>query len=144
MLTTTTVGSGTYYIQITDANGCTTSEPVNVVQYQQPTLVITDPAASCDLVDLTDAAITNGSSAGTLSYFADAELTTPLTSTTAGSGTYYIQITDANGCSNSAEVEVEIQDCSENINVLSITDPCSCGNPNNVQLIDRFLFNDTL
>lgn len=64
-------------------------------------LIITNPSPVCapSTVDLTAPAITAGSDAGTLSYWADAAATIPLITpnSIAASGTYYIQL-DPGGC----------------------------------------------
>ena len=76
--------------------------PVVVTINALPNLVITDPAAVCspNTVDITAGAVTAGSDAGALTYWTDAGATMPLATPSAvGAGTYYIQLTDANGCS---------------------------------------------
>ncbi|MEM1324795.1 MAG: LamG-like jellyroll fold domain-containing protein [Bacteroidota bacterium] len=109
--TPSTVGAGTYYIELT-ANGCSTSAAVTVTVNATPNLVITDPAAVCspNTVDLTAAAVTAGSDAGTLAYFTDIGLTNAVSTPSAVSaGIYYIELT-ANGCSASAAVNVTVND----------------------------------
>ncbi len=76
---------------------------VNITVNPEPTLTITDPAAVCSpsTVDLTDSAVTSGSDPGTLTYWTDSGATSSLGSPEAvtTSGTYYIKLEDANGCS---------------------------------------------
>ena len=125
--------TGTYYIQLVDANGCLVIQAVNVTINALPNLVITDPAAVCspNTVDLTLPAVTAGSDAGTLTYWTDATATTPLvTPSSVGAGTYYIQLTDANGCSVIQAVNVTINALPN----LVITDPAAVCTPGTVDL----------
>ena len=120
--------TGTYYIQL-DVAGCVSIQPVNVTINALPNLVITDPAAVCSpgTVDITAAAVTAGSDAGTLTYWTDAGATTPLGSpnAVATSGTYYIELTDGNGCSVVMPVVVTINALPN----LVITDPAAVCSP---------------
>jgi surface protein len=90
------------------------SDPVTI---PDPTLIITDPAAveSPNTVDLTDPAVTAGSDAGTFTYFTDVGLTNAIPDETAvGAGTYYILLTDANGCTASGPVTVTVNQPADN------------------------------
>lgn len=93
----------------------------------------------------------------TLAGSGSPSMTTPWTSTTTSvatvddsgvvsgvsAGTSLITYTDSNGCMDT--LTMTVFDCLDGMDVLSITDPCSCSNPNNIGLADgRFLFNDTL
>ena len=122
--------TNTYYIQLDDGN-CTTILPVNVTVNPMPTIVLTDPAAVCDpaLVDLTDPAVTAGSDPGTFTYF-DGMGTAVPTPTAVGSGTYFITLTDGNGCQNAGQVTATINPSP----TLVVTDPASVCEPNTVNL----------
>jgi gliding motility-associated-like protein len=131
--TPATVGTGTYYIQIQDGNGCMSIAAVNTVVNPLPNLVVTDPVAVCapGTVDLTAAAVTAGSDPGTLTYWQDAGATIPeATPGAVGTGTYYIQIQDVNGCTSIAAVNATVT-ASPN---LVITDPAAVCSPGTIDL----------
>jgi gliding motility-associated-like protein len=136
--------SGTYYIQLTDADNCSSIEPVVATINDLPTLTITNPAAVCSpsTVDLTAAAITAGSAAGTLSYWTDATATTALTNASAVdvSGTYYIQLTSADNCSVIEAVVVTINDLPS----LMITPPAAVCSPSTIDLTDPDITDGTV
>ncbi|MFK7935476.1 MAG: LamG-like jellyroll fold domain-containing protein [Saprospiraceae bacterium] len=97
---------------------CTNAAASTVQVDELPTLVITNPAAICPPVtaDLTAAAVTAGSDAGTLAYFTDVALTNAVGDPTQVTiGTYYISLTAANGCVSSRVVTVALENgCSNN------------------------------
>lgn len=76
-----------------------------------PTLIISDPEDVCEneTVDLTNASITAGSDAGTLTYWQDINATIPLVnpSMVAASGTYYIQLSNGD-CASIEPVDIVI------------------------------------
>ena len=92
----------TYTINTIANNGsCTSSQVVTIVVIPQVNLLVTDPAAVCtpNMVNLTQNAITTGSSAGTKTYWTDAAASNSIPDATqVSTGTYYIQLTNAGGC----------------------------------------------
>ncbi|XOV67439.1 MAG: gliding motility-associated C-terminal domain-containing protein [Fluviicola sp.] len=122
--------TNTYYIQLDDGN-CTTIQPVNVTVNPQPTLTLTDPAAVCDpnLVDLTDPSVSAGSDPGALTYF-DGMGNAVATPSTVSSGTYFITLTDANGCQSTGQVTATVNPSP----TLVVTDPAAVCEPNIVDL----------
>lgn len=94
--------SGTYYIKGTSYGLCPVIKPL-VVVVNPIVLKLTVPTLGCNqVIDLTDAAITAGSSKDlTYTYWLDANGFSSLTNPSAVTrgGTYYIRATNKNGCS---------------------------------------------
>ncbi len=117
--TSTTVSgleSGTYNFYVTNAAGCPSPVSANVIINPRPGPVpsvhITNPGPVCSpaTVDLTNPAITAGSTEGlTYSYWLDIIGSIPYnTPATATDGTYYIKGTTPSGCSDIQPVIVEV------------------------------------
>ncbi len=129
--------TGTYYIRAENAGGCFVVEEVNVTIYDEPVLVITDPAPVCEpeTIDLTDAAVTAGSDSDLqFSYWRDGEATLALDypDSVTESGTYYIGATNAVGCFVIKVVNVTIYSKP----LLAITDPDPICEPGYIDLTD--------
>ncbi|MBC7399474.1 MAG: gliding motility-associated C-terminal domain-containing protein [Mucilaginibacter sp.] len=110
---TAVLTAGTYYIKATNATGCITVKPVNVMYNPLPVLVTNAPAAVCypDTIDITAATVTSGSDANlTFTYWADAVASIPVATPNkiTQSGVYYIKATNTNGCEKIAQVIVTI------------------------------------
>ena len=92
--------AGSYWVQITDADGCVSYDSVNVTTYALPTVTLPDDTLLCEgtmiLLDPSvpgwDFVWNTGDSTGLL----------PVTAP----GTYRVTFTDPNGCSNSDQVVV--------------------------------------
>lgn len=115
ILVNNTTGSLNVVYQYTlSANGCSnpSSTQVTVAINAKPILVINNPVPRCTtLINLQEAAVTAGSSAGlTLTYWQDAAATVPFTTPqSADSGVYYIKGTFAgSGCLEIKPVTVVI------------------------------------
>lgn len=107
-----TAGIYTVTYSFTDGT-CSNTTTAAITIHQQPSVVITDPAAVCspNTINLTAAAITTGSTAGlNYTYFTDAAGTATLSNpnAVAAGGTYYIKGTTATGCSDIKPVSVTI------------------------------------
>ncbi|MCB9361682.1 MAG: SprB repeat-containing protein, partial [Flavobacteriales bacterium] len=110
--TISNVSPGTYTVIITDVNLCEVSDTV-VVGSVTTALNITDPAPVCEpnTVDITAASVTTGSTAGsTFTYFTDAVATITYGTPTAATDTVYYIVATANGCTDTAAVNVMVID----------------------------------
>lgn len=122
--------SGTASLILTSTGGNCGSVSSGKTQLVNPNpqVIITDPADVCSpsTVDLTNASITTGSTAGlTYTYWTDAAATTSLlTPTAATAGTYYLLGTLAStGCSDIAAVTVTVNP-TPTAPVVVVTDNC--------------------
>ncbi|WP_162847374.1 PKD domain-containing protein [Sediminibacterium goheungense] len=130
--------AGTYYIRGTNTvTNCAAIQPVLVTINPQASILINTPAAVCapGTVDITAAAITNGSAAGlSYTYFRDAAATTTLANANAvnTSGVYYIKGTPVSGCSAIVPVSVTINP----LPTLVINNPAAVCSPQTINLAD--------
>ena len=93
---------GMVSVEVTNADGCVSSDSVSVVENALPTVDITGDLEFCE-----DVSSTLDAGAG----FADYEWSDNSGDQTLevnASGTYSVVVTDANGCSNQDEVEVQV------------------------------------
>ena len=94
--------TGTYYIKGSNANGCSSIQPVSVTVNLEPVLTVVNPSSVCasSTIDLTAPAVSSNSTFS-LSYFRDASASVQLVSPESVSvaGTYYIKATNVTtGC----------------------------------------------
>jgi hypothetical protein len=99
----TTVGAGTYYIQLrNNATQCVSAlQMVTVTVNAAPVLTVTNPAAVCAPATVNlNTAITSSTAGLTFAFFSDAAGTVAVTNPAAvGAGTFYIRATNtATGC----------------------------------------------
>ncbi|MDF3029407.1 MAG: Ig domain protein group 2 domain protein [Fluviicola sp.] len=122
-ITPTATGTFNYQCTMTSITGCNSTLTSSVTVLPTPQITVTNPPAVCSpaTIDLTSASVvTINSGSGTLGYFSDAVCTIPIASpnAVAVSGTYYIQILNANGCYEVEPVSV-IVNTTPNTNVIT-------------------------
>ncbi len=91
---------GTYTVTVTDANGCPSSSSFTLNAFPPPFVQITGPSDVC-----LGGTATLSAGAGFNSYQWSTGSTSPTTTITQP-GFYFVTVTDANGCSNSAQYTV--------------------------------------
>ena len=96
----TVTSAGTYTVTGTDANGCVNTASVEVTVNTLPTVAISGETVFCE------GGSTTLTASGATTYTWGDETTAELTVTEAG--TYTVTGTDANGCENTASVEVTV------------------------------------
>ena len=108
--TATGLGAGTYFVTVTDSNGCTDQGSVTITE--PPAVVMDNVMATlvgCHGGDDGTATASGSGGTGTLSYQWDATTgnQTGATATGLSAGTYSVTVTDANGCSDVGSVTVD-------------------------------------
>jgi gliding motility-associated-like protein len=129
--------TGTYFIKGTAPGGCFAIEPVNVTILNLPSLIVNAPTAVCapSTIDITSAAITNGSDPGLgLSYWQDLNATIPIANPNAikASGTYYIKAVSKDGCVAIKAADVVVN----SFPILTVKDPAAVCLPSAIDLTD--------
>lgn len=113
--------AGTYFVQITDANGCSLTQSVTITEPASLATNQTVMAATCGLCD---GSITIAPSGGTAPYSVSWNTgSSALSLINLCAGIYSVQITDATGCTNNITIPLN----SQNGPTVSITaTPVSC------------------
>ncbi|MGQ1911477.1 hypothetical protein ACT3CE_17015, partial [Marinifilum sp. RC60d5] len=98
----TVSASGNYSVTITDANGCSASDDVNVTVHPNPTVDLGADQETCAGTTI----ILDAGNAGSNYLWSTGETTQAIT--VSASGNYRVTITDANGCSANDDVNVTV------------------------------------
>ncbi len=96
--TETGLAAGNYTYTVTDANGCTFIDDLDINSPSQITTSVTTTAASCFGVTDGSATVTPGGGAGGYTYDWSDGQTTQTATNLAGGFVYYVFVTDASGC----------------------------------------------
>lgn len=99
------IPAGTYSVTVTDMNGCTAAASVTVTEFQAFQVAVTGAEVVCGESDAGAASVVVTGGTAPFSYLwstgANSESVAGL-----GSGAYAVTVTDANGCSASAEISI--------------------------------------
>ncbi len=127
------LAAGNYTVTVTDANGCTISGEVDVINPPALTLAVDNVVnTQCANETTGSATVTAGGGTGALSIAWSNNQTGP-TATNLLAGTYTAVVTDANGCTTEADATVQSIDTESPVIVTaSVTAPL--GNTGNVTL----------
>ncbi|MEY5041637.1 MAG: hypothetical protein RLZZ414_1185, partial [Bacteroidota bacterium] len=99
----TTTQAGKYKLTVTDANGCKTSDSVNLSIYNLPTMDLGKDTSICKGEKITFKV------AGNYSKYLWSDNTTSSSLTTNQAGKYKLTVTDENGCKTSDSIHLSIQ-----------------------------------
>lgn len=127
---TTGLGNGTYTIYVTDANGCTSTQTVTITQPSAITASASSTNTGCT-TNTGTATVTASGGTGILTYSWAPGGQTSATATGLGAGTYTVFITDANGCTQTANTIVNTAG-GPTASIASSGDPlCNAGSTGN-------------
>ncbi|VVV02359.1 hypothetical protein FVB9532_03658 [Mesonia oceanica] len=104
--------AGTYEVTVTDANNCPAIASVTITE---PTTLLAEASVDTDLscIDATDGSATVTVAGGVAPYtylWDDADAQTTATATGLVAGTYTVTVTDDNGCTTTASVDIVVAD----------------------------------
>lgn len=130
--TASNLSAGSYEVTITDANGCTATNTVQVGVGAPPQVQLTSSQTSCTNVGITTS-ISNGTSPYTYLWSNGATSADLSSGQIASSGTYSVTVTDVNGCTTTGSVgitvppQVQLTTNQTNCNNISITNAIANG-----------------
>jgi hypothetical protein len=96
----TVTSSGTYWVRVTDANGCTASDTIAITIHDLPSVSLGNDTSTCDQqVTL---------NAGSFSSYLWSTGSTNSSITVDSSDIYWVRVTDANSCQNADTINVSV------------------------------------
>lgn len=104
--------AGTYSVTVVDANSCSTSDQITIIE---PTQIIASISSFTNVQCVDDStgtatALATGGASGYTYLWDDPKTQTTQTATGLGKGTYTVTVTDANNCTETATVTIEAHD----------------------------------
>lgn len=127
--TATNLSAGTYSVTVTDANGCTRTNPTTITQPTGMTLSSTQVDANCSQSN-GSATVTVAGGVGPYSYsWSTTPAQTTATATGLAANTYAATVTDGNGCVQT--IPVTINNLAGPVATLASTNNASCNGDNN-------------
>jgi len=129
----TTAADGLYSVTITDIYGCTADNVVDVLVNLLPVVVAGANSPVCEGEDInlteTGGEATSWSWTGTDGFSSSDQNPSLVNITTSADGTYTVEITDANGCINTDDVVVIVNDAPP---IPTLSADCSGGEDNGI------------
>lgn len=118
--------AGTYTIMVTDANGCSGSTNITIINPTPLTVIGTTTNATCNASNGTATATASGGT-GTLTYRWSNGATTPSVSGLSA-GDYTVVVTDANGCTAGTTLQITSSNNSITVNANGQNATCGLNN----------------
>ncbi|NJN77231.1 MAG: hypothetical protein HC803_01970 [Saprospiraceae bacterium] len=105
----------TYYVTVTNANGCVANDSIVLVVHPLPVATASNTGAYCDgqTIQLQANGGTNYSWQGPNGYANNTQNPTITNAVALDAGTYYVTVTDVSGCVDSASTVVNVTVCNE-------------------------------
>lgn len=131
--TASNLTAGTYYVTITDANGCTLSDSAIIAQPTEVQLTLTPQAVNCfGGSDGTATANTTGGAGGYTYLWSTTppQVTPTITGLTAG--TYTVTVTDATGCTDVESTTIDQPSAPLQATLTSVMPSCFAGSDGTV------------
>jgi predicted heme/steroid binding protein len=126
--TATGLSPNTYSVTVTDANGCTVTETVQITEPTTLSATDTQTNVSCNGGNNGTASVVASGGTGNYSYLWAPSGGTAATATGLTAGTYTVTVTDENSCSVTNTIEITEPDA---LNLTSTLTEVSCYNGNN-------------
>ncbi|MCB9232137.1 MAG: HYR domain-containing protein [Bacteroidia bacterium] len=112
----TNLGSGTFAVIVTDANGCTFEDSVNIALFSLPVANLGADSTICD-------GSTHILNPGSFSAYLWQNNATSPTLPVSTAGTYWTEVTDANGCQDRDTIEIAVHTVTPTTQTYSETVP---------------------
>ncbi|HHZ65593.1 MAG TPA: hypothetical protein EYN51_08895, partial [Flavobacteriales bacterium] len=123
--TISNLAAGVYFLTVTDTNSCTTKDSLSITEPPPITTSTSSSLASCALADGTATVIAGGGT-GAYTYLWNSGAQTNATATGLAVGSYFVTVSDTNGCT--AIDSVAVTDTGMVVvSIVSVTNPSCYG-----------------